>query len=644
MKKFTKILSLFCVVGLALMLAACAKKTEAPANTTATPVTTTANPQTQAPTTTTKPATQAPVTTTKAPATTVAPATSAPVTTTQAQSLTYTVTLEDALPYGRTILVWAWNSDGSVGYVPDISGLTLTFTADSAIDGANIVVLKEGQTSLGEDWINRDYQSPNLTFTDNAATWNNHVSNEDITYTITLAYEIEGRTILVYAWNETGNGEVLNPTVNVTTLTFTSKAEFTKAIVVVLKEGETELGQDWANKDIQSPELDLVNHAATYTNDAPAQDITYTINLAYEITGKNILIYAWNDSHADFFSPVIYEKTLTFTSKVEFTKAIVVVLKDGETEIGQDWANKEYQSGDLDLVDHAATYDNTPVIPEEITYTITLAYEITGRTILIHAWNNEGGSPMITPTVNATTLTFTSDVEYTGCIVVVLKEGQTEVGDEWVNKDYQSPDLTFADHAASYANEAPAQPITYTITTSVEITRTVYVLLWDGEQTTPQYTTKATVTGTTITCVGYREYNVALIFVLQEGETEVNNSCSNVDYESPSIGLSNHAGIYDNSSVQEIAYTITFTGTLPEGRTIVVWAWDAGGFSGEFAATVEGKTITFKSVTELKGCLIVLLKEGETEFNADWDHKKDKQSNDLTITDHAATWDGSWKN
>ncbi len=65
MKKITKIFSLFCVVGLALMLAACGNKTDAPSTTVA-PATTTAKPQTQAPaTTTTKPATQAPVTTTK---------------------------------------------------------------------------------------------------------------------------------------------------------------------------------------------------------------------------------------------------------------------------------------------------------------------------------------------------------------------------------------------------------------------------------------------------------------------------------------------------------------------------------------------------------------------------------------------------
>ena len=556
MKKITKIFSLFCVVGLALMLAACGKKTDAPQ--TQAPTTTATQPATQAPTTTTKPATQAPVTTTKAPQTTtvapttVAPTTTAPATTVPGQPVSYTVTLEEALLEGRTVLVWAWNASGSVGYVPEIDGTTLTFTADSAIDGAIIVVLKEGQTSLGEGWVNKDYQSPNLVFTNNAATWNNHAIEEDIDYTITLSYEITGRTLLVYAWSDTLAGQVYTPTVNGTTLTFTAKAEYTGVIVVVLKEGQTELGDEWVNKDYQSEDLTITDHAATYNNPAP----------------------------------------------------------------------------------EAPT--------EDIIYTVTLANEITGRTILIHAWNNDGGSPMITPTVNGTTLTFTAKVEYTGLIVVVLKEGETEVGTDWVNKDYQSEDLTITNHACTYANEAPAQPITYTITCSTEITRTVYVLLWDGEQSTPQYTTKATVNGKVITCVGYREYTLCLLFVLQEGETEVNSAWSNLDYETEVIYFTNHEGTYDNSTVQEITYTITLNGTLPENRTIVVWAWGTD-YNGELAATVEGDTLTFKTASELNGCLIVVLKEGETVFGADWDNKMDKQTNDLTITNHTATWDGSWK-
>lgn len=545
-----RLLSFLSIIALSLVLAACAKKTNAPVNTTAAPVTTTAKPNT----TTTKEATQAPQTTTAAPQTTTAApqtTTAAPATTTQTQSVTYTVTLEEALPEGRTILVWAWNGSGSVGCFPEINGTTLTFTADSAIDGAIIVVLKEGQTTLGEEWVNKDYQSPDLTFTNNAATWNNHVVEVNIDYTITLSYAIEGRTLLVYAWSDSVAGQLLTPTVNGTTLTFSAKAEFTKALVVVLKEGQTEIGEEWANKDYQSEDLTFTDHAATYENNAPI----------------------------------------------------------------------------------------TPA--EDITYTITLAYEITGRTVLIYAWNSDGGSPMINPTVNATTLTFTSKVEYTQCIVVVLKEGQTEVGTDWVNKEYQSPDLTFTNHACTYANEAP---ITYTITCDTEITRTVYLWLWDDNQDTPQYCVKATVDGKTITAVGYREYTIATVRVLNEGDTEVNSSWTNINYESPVINLTNHEGTYNNAEVTTITYTITLNGTIPENRTVVVWGW-ASGLSSEFAATIEGNTLTFETSAELDGCLIVLLKEGVTTLNGDWNNNKDKQTNDLTIdkTTHTITWDGTWK-
>ena len=649
MKKITKIFSLLCVVGLALMLAACGKKTEAPQ--TQAPTTTATQPATQAPTTTTKPATQAPVTTTKAPQTTTvapttaAPTTAAPATTVPGQPVSYTVTLEEALPEGRTVLVWAWNASSSVGYVPEINGTTLTFTADSAIDGAIIVVLKEGQTSLGVEWVNKDYQSPNLVFTNNAATWNNHAIEEDIDYTITLSYEITGRTLLVYAWSDSVAGQVLTPTVNGTVLSFSAKAEFTKALVVVLKEGQTELGDEWVNKDYQSDDLTFTDHAASYANaqpDVPQEDVTYTVTLANAIEGRTLLVCAWSDTLAgQVYTPTVNGTTLTFTAKAEYTGVIVVVLKEGQTELGDEWVNKDYQSEDLTITDHAATYNNpAPEAPaEDITYTVTLANEVTGRTILIHAWNSDGGSPMITPTVNGTTLTFTAKVEYTGLIVVVLKEGETEVGDGWVNKDFQSEDLTITNHACSYNNPAL---ITYTINTAVAIGRTVYVLLWDGEQSTPQYTTKATVNGKVITCVGYREYTLCLLCVLQEGETEVNSAWSNLDYETDEIYFTNHEGTYDNSTVQEITYTITLNGTLPENRTIVVWAWGTD-YNGELAATVEGNTLTFKTASELNGCLIVVLKEGETVFGADWDNKMDKQTNDLTITNHTATWDGSWK-
>ena len=432
-----------------------------------------------------------------------------------------------------------------------MSGLTLTFTADNAIDGAIIVVLKEGTTSLGEEWVNKDYQSPDLTFINNAATWNNHVVEVNIDYTITLSYAIEGRTLLVYAWSDAVAGQLYTPTVNETTLTFSAKAEFTKAIVVVLKEGQTELGEDWVNKDYQSEDLTFTDHAATYENNAQI----------------------------------------------------------------------------------------TPA--EDITYTVTLAYEITGRTVLIYAWNSDGGSPMINPTVNATTLTFTSKVEYTNCIVVVLKEGQTEVGNDWVNKDYQSPDLTFTNHACSYANEAPAQPITYTITCATEITRTVYLWLWDDNQDTPQYCVKATVDGKTITAVGYREYTIATVRVLNEGDTEVNSSWTNMDYESPVINLTNHEGTYNNAEVTTITYTITLNGTLPEDRVIKVWVWDSS-LSSELSVTITGNTLTFETNRELDGCLILVLKEGYEYLNGDWS-RKEKQTNDLTLTNHTATWEGTWK-
>ena len=458
MKKYARLFSLFFVVALALMLAACGSKTEAPTITDA-QATTTVKPQTKAPTTTTtKAATQAPATTTKVPGTTTtipATTTTIPTTTTNAQSITYTVTLEEVLPEGRTILIWAWDSYGSTGYTPEMNGTTLTFTTLSAIDGAIVVVLKEGETELGQDWANKDYQSPDLTFTDGSASWNNHIEDENINYTITLAYEIEERTILVYAWSDAVAGQVLTPTINGTTLTFTAKVEFTKSLVVVLKEGETELGQDWANKD------------------------------------------------------------------------------------------------------------------------------------------------------------------------------------------YQSPDLTFVDHACSYANEAPLPKITYTINCDTEINRTVYVLLWDGQQSTPQYNAKATVNGKVITVTGYREYNQAIIRVLFEGDDEVNSTWTNIDYESPLINLTEHEGTYNNAEVSSIKYTITLNGTLPENRTILVWGW-GNGPDAAFSTVVEGNTLTFETTRELSGCLIVVLNEGETELKGDWSNKE-KQTYDLTLTNHTSTWDGTWK-
>ena len=68
---------------------------------------------------------------------------------------------------------------------------------------------------------------------------------------------------------------------------------------------------------------------------------------------------------------------------------------------------------------------------------------------VVHLWKDGGLSDDITAAVDGTSVTVYAPVGYDKAVVAVLKAGQSQLGNDWANVDYQSEDLTITSYAAT---------------------------------------------------------------------------------------------------------------------------------------------------------------------------------------------------
>ncbi|MCR5741368.1 MAG: hypothetical protein K6G38_02750 [Gammaproteobacteria bacterium] len=613
MKKLSKIFSMALIVSLSLLVLVGCKKTVAPTTTATDPTVTT---------------------------------------TVGDEKVTYTITTSEALVTGKTVLLYLYNSAGDSEFIKVVpNGTTLAGKAKAGYDHAIIVILKEGETEIGDNWANKEVQYPEgegAALTNNAATiqvsGGTPIVVDDVTYTFTVTNAIAaGRTVIAHMWDAAGN--VTDEVLTQSNLTLTCEAAdgFTGAVIVILKEGQTELGANWANKDTQSPDLAIASHAATWDNTpVVVENVTYTFTVTNAIeSGRTVIAHMWGEG-LDAVDKVLAINNLSLTCEAAdgFTGAVIAVLKADQTELGANWVNVDNKSGDLTIADHAASWDNAPVVVEEVDYTFTVTNAVaSGRTVIAHMWGEGLDAVDKVLTINNLSLTCKAVDGYTGAVLVVLKEGQTELGTNWANKDTQSPDLAIADHAAEWDNDpvvVEEVDYTFTVTNAIESGRTVIAHMWgDGVDAVDKV---LTVNNLSLTCKAVDGYTGAVIAVLKEGKTSISNWDDDVETKSPDLTIAEHAATWDNAPVEiaDRAYSFHYT-DLVEAGPIILHFFNSTNDQDDIDITVaeqalitESKTIRAQTKEGYAKVVVAVLKEGQTELGENWANVL-YQSNDLEI-------------
>ena len=577
------------------------------------------------------------ITTTKAPATvqttTQEPA---PVTTTDDDSLiTYTISLSNPLDTQNVIIVHAWEASGAFEDVTvTVSNNAITFKSSKELQGCVIAVLKEGETTLGTSWEHVLIQSSNLIFQNHQVTCDKTWDTSEISYVINLSNSLTTENvIMVHAWNsERGDDFVV--TVVEGKLSFRSIHEYTACKVVVLKDGESTLGEDWVNVLKESVEIPFNEHVGVCADE---WDLSTTA--IYEFTNTSLVIPEGRKIIIHFFAEGLNDLDVEgalSSSKISaealkgYAHATIAILNEGETTLNTDWSNVDFKSKDLDIVDNKA---NIVWLDKEVEYTINVSGELpASRTIIVHLFN-DSGSKDVEATLENSKLTVSAVDGFTKAVVAILKADETALGDDWINVDSQSYNLSFTQNVATWYNSD--SEYVFTITEALPEGRTIIVHLW-GDGNPQNVAPVKSNEGLTLTLTARSGYANACIVVLKEGETVLTDETWDQvkDYQSPDLVIENNAATWNNL-IPKVTYSISAPSdvlAMLEGtKVFFIHLWNTTS-SQDLVGTLHEGAFICEAPQGYTSAVLALLDDGKTTLGENWENVV-WQSVDLTFDD-----------
>ena len=261
---------------------------------------------------------------------------------------------------------------------------------------------------------------------------------------------LEAGTYLLHAWNEAGFTDTVALTLQDGKLVGKIAKDAEKGIVALLKEGETTLGEDWINVLKQSEEIVLGSGELSFSwagENPQNQGFALTI-------GNQIIPLELNAGQTEFVEYMakgvetqggeVLAKDLSnaasWTPKVlDPNSSVKASMEDGKImlEAGTfDFYLKLIEGND----ELAIVEPQQPV--EDVTVVFTHDGLLEGA-YLLHAWNNNGLEADVELALAEGKLSGKVSPYATNGIVVLLKEGETTLGDEWANVEKQSKEIEF---------------------------------------------------------------------------------------------------------------------------------------------------------------------------------------------------------
>ena len=285
----------------------------------------------------------------------------------------HTVAVNDAPATGHNVVVHAWNHGAIKTVTATVSGANVTFDLESNTwEGYIIAELKEGETTLGTDWVNVYRQTQTVTnILATTATWT--------TKTVTVEYDTSfttefgtTRTVYLNSWrleSSTGAGDGAAKLDKVVGGKALLLADADAYEIVVLKAGETELitgdSGNWDTvvdkesvKNSTVPTASIkVYYSASLVNpvndggEIATHSHTVTVSEAPAAAHK-VFVHAWKGGTNNTVEATFTGASITFDLGTDDVEGFIVVeLKDGETSLVPG------EGGNWDTVVLRQTYD-----------------------------------------------------------------------------------------------------------------------------------------------------------------------------------------------------------------------------------------------------------------------------------------------
>ena len=592
----------------------------------------------------------------------------------EGDAITFTVTLDEAVPGGLTVTPSYANGTAADGdYTANTTGLSFTGTANETktftvsttedavfeADETFTVALAVSNTTLnvtasdtGTGTINNDDSA--------AATVNDADADEgdSMTFTVTLSEAVQGGLTVTPGYTN-GTAASADYTTNTTGLTFTGTKGETKTFTVsttedaVLEADETfTVGLTVTNApsgvtstDTGAGTINNDDSAAVTVNDADADEgdaMTFTVTLSEAVQGGLTVTPGYTNGTAASADYTTNTTGLTFTGTKGETKTFTVsttedaVLEADETfTVGLTVTNApsgvtstDTGAGTINNDDSAAVTVNDADADEgdAMTFTVTLSAAVQGGLKVTPGYTN-GTAASTDYTANTTALTFTGTANETKTFTVSTTEDQAAESDETFTVGLSVSDapsgVTSTDTGAGTINDDDGSGINVTVNNAsasegdaMTFTVTLSAAVQGGLTVTPGYTngtaanTDYTANTTALTFTGTANetktftVSTAEDAVLEADETftvglTVSGTSVNVDASDTGTGTINNddsaAVTVNDADADEgdaMTFTVTLSAAVQGGLTVTPGYTNVTAASSDYTAKTTGLTFT----------------------------------------------------
>ena len=555
----------------------------------------------------------------------------------EGDQITFTVTLDKAVPGGLTVTPSYENVTAEDGdYTANTTALAFTGTAnetktftvstteDAVFEADETFTVALAVSETTHDVTATDTGTGTINNDDSAAVTVNDASAAEggsMTFTVTLSAAVQGGLTVTPSQTDVTTTASNDYTANTTALTFTGTADETKTFTVsttedaVLEANETftvgltvsQAPSGVTSSDTGTGTINNDDSAAVTVNDASASEgdgITFTVTLDKAVEGGLDVTPSYTNGTAESTDYTTNTSAVSFTGTVGETKTFTVatvedaVLEADETftvalsvsEAPSGVTSTDTGTGTINNDDSAAVTVNDASADEgdAITFTVTLSAAVEGGLKVTPSYTH-GTAGSGDYTANTTALTFSGTADETKTFTVATTEDAVAESDETFTVSLSvsgtSLTVTSTDTGTGTIEDDDGSGINVTVNNasasegaSMTFTVTLSAAVQGGLTVTPSYTDG------TAASTDYTANTTALNFTGTAGETKTFTVATVEDAvveanETFTVGLT-----VSNTSISVTA-TDTGTGTINNDDNAAVTVNNA--------SALEGNSMTF---------------------------------------------------